>query len=78
MRSADANYCIENGQTRSYCVAQGTIFNSLSIACDKPYGKRIFQKEDFPGGTGDKNIPVKAVDSGSIPCLGRFHMPQSH
>ena len=27
---ADANYYIENGETtRSYCIVQGTIFNSL-------------------------------------------------
>ena len=32
---------------------------------------------DFPGGTVDKNLPANAGDSGSIPGLGRFHMPQA-
>ena len=34
--------------------------------------------EDFPGGTVGKNIPANARDIGSIPGLGRFHMPQSN
>ena len=33
--------------------------------------------KDFPGGTVDKNLPASAGDMGSIPGLGRFHMPQS-
>ena len=33
---------------------------------------------DFLGGTVDKNLPASAGDSGSIPSLGRFHMPQSN
>ena len=28
---------------------------------------------DFPGGTGDKNLPANAGDMGSIPGPGRFH-----
>ena len=32
---------------------------------------------DFPGGTVDKNPPANAEDMGSIPGLGRSHMPQS-
>ena len=35
-------------------------------------------KEDFPGGTVDKNLPADAGDTGSIPGLGRSHMPQSN
>ena len=27
------------------------------------------------GGTVDKNLPCNAGDTGSIPVLGRFHMP---
>ena len=27
------------------------------------------EKEDFPGGTGDENLPVSAEDTGSIPGL---------
>ena len=31
---------------------------------------------DFPGGAVDKNPPANSGDMGSIPGLGRFHMPQ--
>ena len=31
---------------------------------------------DFPGGPVIKNPPANAGDIGSIPCLGRSHMPQ--
>ena len=30
---------------------------------------------DFPGDTVDKNLPAISGDMGSIPGLGRFHMP---
>ena len=29
----------------------------------------------FPGGPVVKNLPANAGDTGSIPTLGRFHMP---
>ena len=29
----------------------------------------------FPGGPVVKNLPANAGDMGSIPALGRFHMP---
>ena len=32
---------------------------------------------DFPGGTVDKNPPANAGDTGSVPSLGRSHVPQS-
>ena len=32
----------------------------------------------FPGGSVVKNLPVNAEDMGSIPGLGRLHMPRSH
>ena len=32
----------------------------------------------FPGGTVDKNPPANAGDMGSIPGLGRSHMPWSN
>ena len=32
----------------------------------------------FPGGAGVKNPPANAEDTGSIPGLGRFHVPQSN
>ena len=34
--------------------------------------------EDFPGGPVVKNPPANAGDMGSIPGLGRFHMPWSN
>ena len=33
---------------------------------------------DFSGGIVDKNPPANAGDMGSIPGLGRFHMPQGN
>ena len=33
---------------------------------------------DFPGGTVVKNLPAKAGDTGSIPGLGKCHMPQGN
>ena len=36
------------------------------------------QSEDFPGDTEDRNPPDNAGDMGSIPGLGRSHMPRSN
>ena len=33
---------------------------------------------DFSGGSVVRNLPVNAGDTGSIPGLGRSHMPQSN
>ena len=33
---------------------------------------------NFPGGPVVKNLPAKAGDVGSIPGLGRCHMPRSN
>ena len=33
---------------------------------------------DFPGGTAVKNPPANAGDTGSIPGLGRAHMPRNN
>ena len=33
---------------------------------------------DFPGGVVVKNLPANAGDTGSIPGLGRSHMPWSN
>ena len=38
--------------------------------------KKILQ--DFPGGPVVKNPPASARDTGSIPGLGEFHLPQSN
>ena len=41
--------------------------------------RTIIQKDrDFPGGTVVKNQPANAGDIGSIPGLGRSHMPRSN
>ena len=32
----------------------------------------------FPGGPGGENLPANAGDMGSIPGLGRSHMPRSN
>ena len=41
--------------------------------------KRIFKTMlNFPGGTVDRNLFAHAEDTGSIPGLGRFHLPQSN
>ena len=40
-------------------------------------GKKYFESE-FPGGAMDKNLPANAKDTGSIPSLGRSHMPGSN
>ena len=34
--------------------------------------------KDIPGGTVDKNPPASAGDTGLIPGLGSFHMPQDN
>ena len=36
------------------------------------------EKQGFPGGSVVKNRPTNAGDTGSIPGLGRSHMPQSN
>ena len=33
---------------------------------------------DFPGDTMDENPPTDEGDTGLIPGLGRFHMPQNN
>ena len=38
----------------------------------------MVKTQDLPGGIVDKNPPASAGDLGSIPGLGRFHMPWSN
>ena len=40
--------------------------------------KKKGNQRDFPGGTVVKNLPANAGGMGSIPGLGRSHMPQSN
>ena len=35
-------------------------------------------ERDFPDGSVVKNLPANAEDTGSIPGLGRSHMPESN
>ena len=42
---------------------------------NKVAGYEINIQRDFPGGAVVKNLPANAGDSGSIPDLGRSHMP---
>ena len=45
----------------------------------KPHeGKKKEPHEDFPSGLVDKNLPAVARDTGLVPVLGRFHIPQSN
>lgn len=58
------------------------ISNNTEKAFDNLRGSFMIRKttpttlgvEDFPGSPG-KNVSDKAEDMGSIPALGRFHMP---
>ena len=34
--------------------------------------------QDLPIGIVDKNLPANAVDTSSVPGLGKSHMPQSN
>ena len=36
------------------------------------------QSQDFPGGAADNNPPASVGDTGSIPGLGRVHMPRGN
>ena len=49
--------------------------NILSI---KVLISKTRQKGTYPGGTVVKNPPANAGDTGSIPGLGKSHMPQSN
>ena len=37
--------------------------------------KKKKKRWDFPGDAVDKNLPANAGDTGSIPGLGKVHMP---
>lgn len=36
---------------------------------------RNMQKQDFPGGAANRNLPASAGDTGSIPDSGGFPVP---
>ena len=65
--------------------------NNLHSACNLSCQKRTLKISgqfflplkklylcDFPGGAVVKNLPANAGDMGSIPGLGRSHMPRSN
>ena len=50
----------------------------FSLHCYKRKVNTSQNQGDFPGSIVDNNSPANAGDMGSIPGLGRFHMPWSH
>ena len=42
----------------------------------KSFRSKVFQ--DFPSGAVEKHPPANTGDMGSVPGLGRFHMPRSN
>ena len=40
--------------------------------------KKKMEAQDFPDSWVGKNTAANAGDTGSVPGLGRFHMPQSN
>ena len=40
--------------------------------------KKKTHMRTFPSGLVDKNLPAIARDTGLVPGLGRFHIPQSN
>ena len=51
---------------------------AVDIQIFKVYIKKKKQIQGFPVGSVDKNVPVNAGDTGSVPGPGRFHMPWSN
>ena len=51
----------------------GYMYHWHSICINNTYSNT-----EFPGGPMAKNLPVNVGNTGSIPALGRFHMPQSN
>ena len=51
--------------------------NKKNLFAKQTHRHRKQNYEDFPGGAVDNNTPANAEDTGSIPGLGRSHMPRS-
>ena len=62
----------ENKKALGKCLTLGALEGDamFSVAV-----KSLGNLEDFPGGAVVKNPPVNVGDMGSIPDLGRSHMP---
>ena len=54
------------------------IMNTIQSEEQKEKQMLIKGTLDFPGGPVVKNPPANAVDTGSIPGLGRSHMPRGN
>ena len=53
-----------------------TMFHKVDKNTFQISGKiKVLCREDFPGGPEVKNPRANAGDTGSIPGVGRFHMP---
>ena len=61
------------GQDKIIIIIRGGHQDDIQKTCCK-----IRSVLDFPGGTVVKNPPANAGDMGSIPGLGRSHMPWSN
>ena len=53
-------------------------YNAVSPHTGQDGHRQKVYKQGFPGGTVDKNLPVNAGDTGSVPGPGRSHMPRSN
>ena len=51
---------------------------SCAVECTTRRMKLEINDGDFPGGPVDKNLLANVGDTGSIPGLGRFHMPRGN
>ena len=55
-----------------------TLKKVLLNSSDPDANAYLKQNQGFPGSSAVKNLPAKAGDTGSIPGLGRPHMPQGN
>ena len=65
-----------HGKSSIYCMTPLSKNISLQIQCIEMMLKE--NDRGFPGGAVVENPPANAGDTGSIPGLGRSHMPQSN
>ena len=67
------------GVAKDPCVVEEQEWKAQNIQPCTSLGVRAKNLgEGFPGGTVDKNLPVNAGDTGSVPGPGRSHMPRSN
>ena len=56
----------------------GFLNSKLNALERRAKNELLKQFRDVPGGLVVKNLPANAEDMGSLPGLGRSHMPQSN